>query len=92
LTGGPGFDHRQVAQSGYDSTEHNVRIVLNIIGGLLLLMGTTWFLQGINVLPGSFMSGQVRWSVYGAVADGVALALLVSANRPRRDASTPRRE
>ena len=61
-----------------------MKIVLNIIGALLLLMGTTWFLQGINVLPGSFMTGQLRWAVYGGVADIVALVLLVASNRKRR--------
>jgi type IV secretory pathway VirB2 component (pilin) len=61
-----------------------MRIALNILGALLLLMGTTWFLQGINVLPGSFMTGQIQWAVYGGVADLVAVVLLVIANRRRR--------
>jgi len=61
-----------------------MRIALNILGALLLLMGTTWFLQGINGLPGSFMTGQIQWAVYGGVADLVAVVLLVIANRRRR--------
>ena len=62
-----------------------IRIGLNLVGTLLLLMGTTWFLQGINVLPGSFMTGQIRWAVYGSIAAVVGLAVLVRANRrPRR--------
>jgi hypothetical protein len=61
-----------------------MRITLNILGALLFLMGTTWFLQGINVLPGSFMTGQIQWAVYGGAADLVAVALLVVANRRRR--------
>ena len=61
-----------------------MRITLNILGVLLLVMGTTWFLQGINVLPGSFMTGQPQWAVYGALADIVAIAALVFANRRRR--------
>jgi hypothetical protein len=64
-----------------------MRITLNILGVLLLFMGTTWFLQGINVLPGSFMTGQIQWAVYGAVADVVAVVLLVLANRRRRPES-----
>ena len=35
-----------------------MKITLNIFGGLLVLTGVVWFLQGINVLPGSFMTGQ----------------------------------
>ena len=60
-----------------------MRIALNIVGVLLAVMGTTWFLQGINILPGSFMTGQLRWAVYGGIADAAAVALLVMANRGR---------
>jgi hypothetical protein len=58
-----------------------MRIALNVVGIVMLLMGTTWFLQGINVLPGSFMTGQLQWAVYGGCAVAVALALLFAANR-----------
>ena len=60
-----------------------MRIVLSIIGVLLVLMGAVWFLQGINVLPGSFMTGQTQWAVYGAVAVILGIGLLVFANRRR---------
>ncbi len=36
-------------------------------GMLLLLAGAVWLLQGINVLPGSFMTGQGFWAVMGVV-------------------------
>ena len=58
-----------------------MRIVLNVTAALLLLVGLVWFLQGINVLPGSFMTGQIEWAVYGAVAVIAALALFRHANR-----------
>jgi hypothetical protein len=58
-----------------------MKIVLNIVGVLMILMGTIWFLQGINVLPGSFMTGQIRWAVYGACAVLVGLIVLTRANR-----------
>jgi hypothetical protein len=61
-----------------------VRIALTIIGGLFTLMGVIWFLQGINVLPGSFMSGQTKWAVNGGVAAVVGVSLLVVANRSVR--------
>jgi hypothetical protein len=60
-----------------------MRIALNVAAALLILMGTTWFLQGINVLPGSFMSGQPRWAVYGGLAAIAGAALAVVANRRR---------
>jgi hypothetical protein len=60
-----------------------MRTVLNIIGGLLTLLGSVWFLQGINVLPGSFMTGQIQWAIYGAVAVATGIGLLLRANRSR---------
>ena len=54
---------------------------LQIAAGIMLLMGTVWFFQGISVLPGSFMSGQRQWAVNGAILDGVGVALLVVAAR-----------
>ena len=63
-----------------------MRITLNIVGVLLVLFGAIWFLQGINVLPGSFMTGQIRWAVYGRIAVVAGAALLLAANRKRRTA------
>jgi hypothetical protein len=61
-----------------------MRITLNIVAGLLVLAGAIWFLQGINVLPGSFMTGQIRWAVYGGIAVAAGIALSLGANRPRK--------
>jgi hypothetical protein len=58
-----------------------MRIILTIVGTLLALMGVIWFLQGINVLPGSFMTGQTRWAVYGGIAIVVGVATMFAANR-----------
>ena len=58
-----------------------MRIVLNVLGILLLLAGIVWFFQGINLLPGSFMTGQKQWAVYGAVAAIGGLLCIVVARR-----------
>ena len=42
-----------------------MRLIRIIIGALLILIGGTFFLQGINIVPGSFMTGQVKWAVIG---------------------------
>jgi uncharacterized membrane protein HdeD (DUF308 family) len=60
-----------------------MRIALNVAGFLCLLIGCVWILQGVNVLPGSFMTGQTRWAIYGAVVLVAGIALLISANRRR---------
>jgi hypothetical protein len=62
-----------------------MRILLNIVGSLLVLSGAVWFLQGINLLPGSFMTGQIRWAIYGGIAVASGVALLLGANSPRKD-------
>ena len=58
-----------------------MKTLLNIIGILLLLTGGTFFLQGINVLPGSTMTGDPQWAINGGVMVVVALGLLLWVNR-----------
>ena len=48
-----------------------MRIIIRIIAVLLIAVGSIWFLQGINILPGSFMTGQIRWAIYGGLRDYV---------------------
>jgi hypothetical protein len=60
-----------------------MRILLNTLGALLIFFGVVWFFQGINVLPGSFMTGQIQWAVYGGIAAAAGIALLVVAKRKR---------
>jgi hypothetical protein len=60
-----------------------MRIVLNVLGVLCLLLGCVWILQGINILPGSFMTGQTKWAIYGGILVVVGIGLLISANRRR---------
>jgi len=52
-----------------------VRLVGSVVGVLLALIGCVWFLQGINVLPGSFMTGQTKWAVYGVITLVIGLAV-----------------
>ena len=60
-----------------------MRIFLTAVGGLLILAGATWFLQGIGVLPGSYMTGQSQWAIYGGLALLLGIGLVVFANRRR---------
>ena len=65
-----------------------MRIALDVVAALGILTGAVWFLQGINVLPGSFMTGQIRWSVYGSVLILASAGLLVRTNRRGPDRRT----
>jgi hypothetical protein len=61
-----------------------MRIIANILAVLLIAMGVIWILQGVNILPGSFMTGQIAWAWRGAAAAAVGIMLLILVNRKRR--------
>ncbi len=59
-------------------------ILKNILKGIavvLILVGGIWFLQGINILPGSFMTGNPQWSINGSIAIIIGAGLFWFANR-----------
>ena len=58
-----------------------MKLFLNVLSVLLILAGGTFFLQGINVLPGSYMTGDPQWAINGGVMIMVALGLLWWVNR-----------
>jgi hypothetical protein len=58
-----------------------MRIALRILAILLIVVGIIWILQGINVLPGSFMTGQIQWAYRGGIAAIVGVAILLFARR-----------
>ncbi|HEX6675267.1 MAG TPA: hypothetical protein VF486_09600 [Actinomycetes bacterium] len=60
-----------------------MRWVLIVVGVVLDLLGTVWLLQGLNVLPGTFMRGSLFWAGVGFVVDVVGLALIVTGARRR---------
>jgi hypothetical protein len=60
-----------------------MRITSYLVGALCCLMGGVWFLQGINVLPGSFMTGQTKWAIYGGLLFLIGVGLLAAAKRRR---------
>ncbi|HLF88943.1 MAG TPA: hypothetical protein VI451_08375 [Anaerolineales bacterium] len=62
-----------------------MKILLNIFAVLLILSGGVWFLQGINLLPGSFMTGQIEWAIYGGIAIGMGRGILYFVNRRKRN-------
>ena len=61
-----------------------MKTLLITVGTLVFLSGGVWFLQGINVLPGSFMTGQPQWAVNGIIAMAVGIGLIVWGIRRKR--------
>jgi uncharacterized membrane protein HdeD (DUF308 family) len=60
-----------------------MKIAATVFSILLILVGAVWYLQGINVIGGSVMTGQSQWSVYGSIAIVIGILLLVYTNRKR---------
>jgi hypothetical protein len=58
-----------------------MRIGLNILGAILVLIGAVWALQGLNVIGGSFMTGQTQWLVIGVACAILGALVLALANR-----------
>jgi hypothetical protein len=53
-----------------------------LLGALLLAVGLVWIAQGTGLLRGSsFMVGDPRWAIAGAMLVVVGLVALVSARR-----------
>jgi uncharacterized membrane protein HdeD (DUF308 family) len=69
--------------------EKKMRIFVSILAVLLILVGAVWFLQGINVIGGSIMTGQAQWEYIGGFAFLVGIILLIFANRKRTDKQDP---
>ncbi|HYW55956.1 MAG TPA: hypothetical protein VE934_03300 [Polaromonas sp.] len=61
-----------------------MRTTGTIFGVVLILLGVIWMLQGINILPGSFMTGQLQWALYGAICSGAGACIAVFSRRLKR--------
>ena len=61
--------------------ERVMKVTFRIVGTILVLLGSVWFLQRSNLLPGSFMTGQIRWAAYGGIAVAAGIGLLLAAKR-----------
>jgi hypothetical protein len=68
---------------GERKMKQRMRFVVRVIAVLLIVVGMIWILQGVNVLPGSFMTGQIQWAYRGGIAAVVGIALLIFGGRVR---------
>ena len=60
-----------------------MKLLLSLVSGVIFVGGLVFFLQGINILPGSFMTGDPQWAINGGIIMVVALGLFFFANRIR---------
>ncbi len=58
--------------------------VLSIVGGVLVLLGGFWILQGINVIPIGFMAGHIQYAILGAIVVMAGVGLIIFGNRRRK--------
>jgi len=59
-----------------------MRIVSSLIGVVMILAGTIWMLQGLNLaFRVGFMVGDYHWTIYGAILALVGIAEVVWSNR-----------
>lgn len=54
-----------------------------IMAGVIIVIGLAWIGQGSGVLPGSFMAGDPRWALIGAVLVAVGIVIAWTALRRR---------
>ena len=55
--------------------------LFNVLGAVMFWMGCVWILQGINLLPGSFMTGQIKWAGFGAIMVVVGVVIVFFTRR-----------
>jgi len=54
-----------------------MKITAQVFSVLLFLTGLVFFLQGINILPGSSMTGDPQWVINGGVIMLVAAGIFI---------------
>lgn len=59
-----------------------LRIIATIFAGPFLLIGIVWIGQGFNVTPGSFMTGDIKWAVFGFILVLLGASLVWMLNKP----------
>ena len=71
-----------------DVTSRNGRTALITVGVIALILGAVWAGQGMNLIPGSFMTGSRKWLSIGLITAVVGIILIVlGLRRPGHDRS-----
>ncbi|HEY5787355.1 MAG TPA: hypothetical protein VIT65_21535 [Microlunatus sp.] len=65
-------------------TSRAARIALVVVGALAVLTGGVWIGQGLNLIPGSVMTGDRKWFYIGLVVLVVGVLVLLAGLRRSR--------
>ncbi|HNB41705.1 MAG TPA: hypothetical protein PKJ84_11920 [Anaerolineales bacterium] len=57
--------------------------IVKIFAVLLIASGIIWILQGVNILPGSFMTGDPQWAINGAITAAIGAGLFWFVSRKK---------
>jgi hypothetical protein len=60
-----------------DVTSRAGRIALITVGVIALILGGVWVGQGMNLIPGSFMTGSRMWLSIGFIVAVIGIILIV---------------
>ncbi|WP_394768695.1 hypothetical protein [Lacisediminihabitans sp.] len=70
-------------------TTRNGHIALITAGVIALIVGGVWVGQGLNLIPGSFMTGSRMWLAIGLIIAIVGIIMIVvGLRRPGRGRTT----
>jgi hypothetical protein len=58
-----------------------IKTLSKILAILLIVAGGIWILQGVNILPGSFMTGDPQWAINGAITAFIGAGVFLFLNR-----------
>lgn len=65
-------------------TSRILRTVLIVVGVIAVVVGVVFIGQGLNLIPGSFMTGDRTWVGVGLVVGVVGIVLIAAGLRRRR--------
>jgi hypothetical protein len=55
--------------------------IIKFLAVLFMLASLVWVLQGLSILPGSYMSGDPQWAINGTITIIIAVIVFWFANR-----------
>ena len=65
-----------------------MRVVSSLVGLLMIVLGSGWAMQGLNVGPAAILQGpmvaNIQWTYYGAILALLGIAQIVWSNTRQR--------